>query len=310
MDMLTKSIPTMRTLQGRLAYLREVLSPARPLRIADVGANPINTPDYDVLHQMGGAEIWGFEPDEDAFAALMETPQTGAHYVQKAVGKTGKATFYPHPRSGLGSLLKIDADAVSYLGHPGWATNQGQGIALETVALDDLSEKELPKPDVLKIDIQGGELDVFQHGRAKLSEAVAVVTEVRFARIYENEALWADLDIELRSQGFALHKLMFTKAEPVGNSQRAKMRSPRMRNQLMDGDAVYIRDPMTLAGWSSDQVKQMAIAAAGMFDSLDITIWCLDELVRRESLPAEVPATFFAKLPKWLRNPARGEGGT
>lgn len=294
----------MRTLEGRLSYLRSALTPARPLRIADVGANPINRPGYETLHHMGGAEVWGFEPDEDAFAALMETPQAGAHYVKRAVGKSGPATFYPHPRSGLGSLLKIDAESVAFLGHPSWAATQGEGIALETVALDGLSDDELPRPDVLKIDIQGGEMDVFQNGRDKLSEAVAVVTEVRFARIYEGEALWADLDIELRSQGFTLHKLMFAKAEPVANSQRRKMRSPRLRNQMMDGDAVYMRDPLTIAGWRDEQVKQLAIAAAGVFDSLDLTIWCLDELVRRGSLPETIPSEFFNKLPKWLR--ARG----
>ena len=38
-----------RLLEGRVAFLRDQLAPARPLRILDVGANPINTPDYDLL---------------------------------------------------------------------------------------------------------------------------------------------------------------------------------------------------------------------------------------------------------------------
>ena len=293
----------MRKLDGRLGYLRDHLAPQRPLRIADVGANPIITPDYDVLHRMGAAEVWGFEPEETAFAELTKSAPPGSHYVQKAVGKPGKATFYPHLRSGLGSLLKVDRAAVEYLGHPGWAENQQSGVPIDVVALDGLPEAELPPPDVLKIDIQGGELDVFQHGRKKLSQAVAVMTEVRFARIYENEPLWADLDTELRAQGFALHKLMFAKARPIANSMRGKMRSLAMHNQLVDGDAVYVRDPLGLADWPDEQVKHLAMAAAGVFDSLDLTIHCLDELVRREVLPPDAPKSFFAKLPRWLRNP-------
>lgn len=292
---------SMRTLEGRLAQLREVIRPARPLWIVDVGANPINTPSYVSLLQMGGAEIWGFEPDEGAFAALMENRQEGTHYVQEAVGKPGKAVFYPHLRSGLGSLLKVDAEAVAFLGHPGWSANQGDGVEIDVVALDDLDDQTLPHPDVLKIDIQGGEMDVFQHGRTKMSDAVAIITEARFARIYEGEALWADIDIELRSQGFALHKLMFVKSNAVANSQRGKMHNPRLRNQMLDGDVVYIRDPLTLPQWSDEQVKQLAIAAAGVFDSLDLTIWCMDELVRRGLLPEAAPTEFFDKLPKWLR---------
>lgn len=292
---------SLRKLEGRLSALQQMLAPLRPLRIADVGANPVNTPDYLTLHKMGGAEVWGFEPDDAAFAALMENPLPGSHYIQRAVGKPGPAHFYPHPSTGLGSLLKIDEDAVGFIGHPGWYARQQDGIPIDIVALDDLSEDELPKPDLIKIDIQGGELDVFQHGRGKMSECIAVVTEVRFARIYENEPLWADLDIELRGQGMSLHKLMFAKSKQIGHSQRRLTQGKGMRNQLLDGDAVYVRDPLTMRDWTDEQVKQLAIAAAGVFDSYDLTFLCLDDLVRRGVLDHSAPQTFAKQLPRFMR---------
>lgn len=287
--------------QKRLRYLIEMLDVKRSLRIADVGANPINVPDYTELQKMGGCEVWGFEPEPTAFAELMKNPLPGSHFVQRAVGKTGKGLFYSHPRSGLGSTLPIDKAGVTYLGRPGWHGTQREGVEIDLIALDKIPVKELPKPDLLKIDIQGGELDVFQTGRKKLSEAVAVVTEVRFSPIYEDEPLWGDLDAELRGQGFALHKLMFAKSVPAASSVQQQMFKPRLKNQLMDGDAVYIRDPLKVDAWSDEQLKQLAVAAAGVFDSLDLTFFCLDTLIAREVLPSAATQEFLQQLPRWMQ---------
>ena len=52
---------------------------------------------------------------------------------------------------------------------------------VQTHRLDDLDIDEF---DLLKIDVQGSELMVFQNGRDRLSNAVAVHTEVSFVRLY------------------------------------------------------------------------------------------------------------------------------
>lgn len=290
-----------RSFDGRLAFLREVLTPAHPLRIADIGANPINVPDYAALLQMGGCEVWGFEPDQDSFDALQADPQPNTHFVQRAVGKAGKATFYPHKLSGLGSIFEIDKPSVEYLGRPGWHANQQEGQPINLIALDAIKDDDMPKPDLLKMDIQGAELSVLQNGRLKLIDAVCIIPEVRFFRIYENEPMWSEVDMELRMQGFVLHKLLPGNAFPIGNSLRGKMSSKHFRNQMVDGDAVYIRDPATIANWTDEQIKQLTIAAAGVFNSLDLVIYCMDQLVERKLLPPEAPADFFKTLPKWIR---------
>ncbi|MFC3118041.1 hypothetical protein ACFOHS_06475 [Jhaorihella thermophila] len=82
-----------RMLEQRIGFLQDALKPERPLRIVDVGANPINRPDYQDLLEIGGCEVWGFEPEESAFAALQETAGPGRHYVQRAVGRPGKGSF-------------------------------------------------------------------------------------------------------------------------------------------------------------------------------------------------------------------------
>lgn len=291
----------MRTLQGRIDYLRSALGVERTLRIADVGANPVNVPDYQELLQIGACEVWGFEPDSGAFAALKAQAGPNTHFVQRAIGKTGKALFYPHKLTALGSLLKIDEPSVTVLGRPGWHANQGEGVEIDLIALDDIPRDELPRPDVLKMDIQGGELDVLESAHGTLSEAVAVIPEVRFAQMYENEPMWAEIDLELRDQGFVLHKMAAVKSVPIGNSMRGTMKTEHFRNQMLDGDAVYVRDLREIDTWTDEQVKQLAIAAAGVFGSYDLVIACMDHLVDRGSVLPDAPADFFNKLPKWMR---------
>ncbi|MDK3018350.1 FkbM family methyltransferase [Pseudodonghicola flavimaris] len=295
-----KAVPGRRLLPERVAYLRDRLAPARPLRILDVGANPINTPDYDPLLTLGGCEVWGFEPEEKAFAALEANPRPGAHYINKAVGAPGKGTFHMHPQNGLGSLYPIREQSVAFLGHPGWYRPEAPQAEIDLVALDDLDD--LPPPDLLKIDIQGGELDVIRHGRQKLSQAVCIIPEVRFYRMYEGEPLWGKLDVELHEQGFVLHKLMFAKPSMVANSQAKALKGKAVRSQLIDGDAVYIRNPEAPGEWSDAQWTQLAIAAGTVFDSFDLAIHCLDRLEERGVIGPEVAEGFLQFLPDWMKS--------
>lgn len=287
-----------RLLQARVQYLHDVVSPERLTRIVDVGANPINDPLYANLLNMGYCEVWGFEPQEQAFQALMEASVPNTHFVQKAVGRTGKGMFYDHPESGLSSLYPIRKESVTYLNHPGWHREEVTGTEVELTALDDMVE--VPRTDVLKIDIQGGELDVIESGRDKLSEAICIITETRFYRMYEDEPMMAALDFEIHDQGFCFHTFEFTKKTLIRNSQRKRMGNPVFRRQMLDGDAIYIRNPETIEEWSDEQVRHLAIVSAGLISSYDLCVYCLDEMVRRGSVSDEVPGAFVDRLPGWM----------
>ena len=151
------------------------------------------------------------------------------------------------------------------------------------------------------MDIQGGELSVLQSGRKTLSDAIAVIPELRFFRLYEGEPHWSEVDRELREQGFALHKMDFTPPLPLRNSLRGQMKSAAFRNQVIDGDAVYIRNLDTIEDWSDEQVKHLAFAASGVFASHDLVVHCLDQLVTRGVTEKDTPTRYFDALPKWMR---------
>lgn len=283
-----------RSTLDRLAFLRDVLAP-EDMKILDVGANPINVPDYQPLIDHDMCHVWGFEPNPKAFAELEKAQSDKATYFPVAIGPEGKGTFYAHEFAVLSSIYPIHKPSADFLGRQRWYEKNITEMEMDLVTIDSLTD--LPKIDVLKMDLQGGELAVMQGGRDTLSEAVAVIPEVRFHRMYEGEPLWAELDLELRAQGFKLHKFVTQKALPVRNSQWRKLDRKTVGSQLLDGDAVYVRNLEDIDAVSSHQLKQLAVAATVIFESYDLAIHCLDELAKRDEIAIDAPEHFVLHLP-------------
>ncbi|MDT8855714.1 FkbM family methyltransferase [Paracoccaceae bacterium Fryx2] len=285
--------------KGLLALLAARLVPLRPLRIVDVGANPIDTPVYADLAAAGLAEVWGFEPNPQAFARLMADKPDHAQFLPMAVGIPGRVVLNAYPASEMSSVYKLSRRSTAYLGqfrrHIGTETE----IPLRMHALDDIDL--LPAIDLLKVDAQGAERDVIAGGRDRLARAVAVVAEMRFYRLYDGEPMLHELDAELRAQGFVLHRFLHQKARMLPHSQGARVNRKTLASQLIDGDAVYIRSLEDKADWSDTQLKHLALLASGIFGSHDLALFCLDQLIQRKSIDAETAADYVDLLPDKLR---------
>ena len=280
---------------GRAKFLLRKLKPARQMNVCDVGARPQTTPPYKLLHELGGCHVWGFEPDEQAFAALEALDHPNATYFKQAIGKPGPATFYRHPIGSISSIFPIAEASARFLGKWHWIGRDIDEIPLTLTGLDDV--EGLPQIDVLKIDIQGGELDVFKTGQRVLKDAVAIIPEVRFYRMYEGEPMWRDVDAHLASMGFHLHKFLGPKHVPLPSPQRKRFGKRKIVSQLLDGDAVYIRSLDDIAAISDDQLVQLTLAADAMFQSYDLVLMLLNELEQRGAIAAGVAERYFARLP-------------
>ena len=53
--------------------------------------------------------------------------------------------------------------------------------------------------------------------------------------------------------------------------------------------------------WSRYRVKHLAILACSVFDSHDLALFCLDHLVARKAVPADLPSGYVDALPAELR---------
>lgn len=282
----------------------DVLAGALPLDrrccVVDVGANPnVSAPAYLGLLRAGQCDVVGFEPQEKAYLDLLASKSANETYFPVAVGDGTERDLYIYRLDGFTSVYPAYKPSVGVLALRDW-TDVVEQVKLRTVRLDDLAG--LPPFDMLKIDIQGGEADVFRGAERVMAQAVAVIVELRYSRLYEDEPMLGGVDAELTRQGFALHKFIGTKSRPLRNSQSGRLRKRRISDQLLDGDAVYLRDPAGIAGWTTDQVARLAILSSQVFASHSVALYCLDELVRRKAVPDETAARYADALPPEFHN--------
>ena len=181
-----------------VALLLAELPLNRKTCIVDVGANPINEAPYSDLLRRGGCTVVGFEPQADAFDALLKTKTDAETYFPYAVGDGRQAKLKVFKSSGMTSIFEPYVEGLALLGQPGLAKVRKR-IVFDTVALDAISD--LPEFDLLKIDIQGGETLVFQGGERVMAACMVVIVELRYLRLYLGEPMMGGVDNELRRKG-------------------------------------------------------------------------------------------------------------
>jgi FkbM family methyltransferase len=278
---------------GNRSALYELVAPERPTAVVDVGASAVGRSSYQPLIELGIATLVGFEPLPELFAPLASRRRPHETYLPYALGDGASHTLYVCAHAPMSSFLKPDPRQLhQFLPMAQW----GRILAereMPTRRLDDIAE--IAAIDFLKLDVQGFELTVLQHGRAKLAEAVAVQAEVPFVTTYEKQPTLGDIDQELRAQGFMPHMFI-----DLMTRMLAPMLPPeggwRGINQLHEGDLVYVRDVARAERLGDEQLKHTALLAHHCFRSYDLAYRCLHLLVERRSLPASAPQDYLAML--------------
>lgn len=259
--------------------LFKILQPQRLTAVVDIGANPVEgAPPYKTLMDSGLCSIVGFEPQEDALAVLISAKSPRETYLPYIIGNGQPQTLHVCAASGMTSLLKPDQNTLSMFHLFSDFGKVRSTLPVETRRLDDVTEIE--HLDFLKIDIQGGELSVFQSGRQKLAKAVVIQTEISFVTLYENQPSFGDVDLELRGQGFIPHA--FANVKRWGLAPMLVNNNPRQGiNQLLEADIVYVRDFSRPEAMSDEQLKHIVLIAHHCYCSYDLALRCLLLLEQR-----------------------------
>lgn len=288
-------LPVDRTTAARLTgLLRPALggADAPPVVVVDIGANPLDEEaPYQPLLDAGLCRVIGFEPQPRALAELHRRAGPYETYLPHAVGDGHPHTLHLCAMSGFTSLLEPDPEQLAVLiDFPRLAAVTGTE-RVETRRLDDLTE--IDRIDLLKIDIQGGERDVLQAGRTALARAVAVQTEVGFHRLYRGQPTFADVDLELRSQGFVPHRFVTTRTWPMAPVQWADPLERDARH-LVEADLLYVRDPARPELLEDVALARLALIADLVYGSVGVALRCVLALVARGVLPATAGAEYRA----------------
>lgn len=262
--------------------LTALLCPARLIEVVDIGANPIDgDPPYLPILQKGLCRVTGFEPQVDALEDLLSKASSLERYLPYAIGDGGSHILNVCRASGMTSLLQPDPARLALFDFLRPLAEVETRVPLQTKRLDDVGEIE--NLDYLKIDIQGGELNVFRHGVQKLAKAVVVQVEVSFVPLYVDQPVFGDIDLELRAQGFLPHCFAAVKNWPIfpcviNDDPRAAL------NQLLEADIVYVRDFSRCETMSDEQLKHLSIIAHECYGSYDLALRCVAVLEGRGAM--------------------------
>jgi len=277
------SIPILPHENGFLIDLFALDLQVNPIRIVDVGAatHGSYTEPYASLIKADCVRVLGFEPDQSACDELnkLYASDSKYRYLPLFVGDGKPAVFYETNWSMTGSLFKPNKQVLESFEQLGEVVALKAIHPVNTVRLGDLQEAF--NIDMIKIDVQGAELSVFEGVDAKLSEVLVIWTEVEFIPLYENQPLFRDIDSFLSSKGFLLHCFDGIESRRFKPYVRAGGRLRPRRQQAIWADAIFVRDFRTLNTLSSMKLKKFALLLDQVVGAVDLCFTVLQILDER-----------------------------
>jgi FkbM family methyltransferase len=182
--------------------------------VIDVGANAGQFT-RAALGAWPGARVVAFEPLPEAAdrLAAMNGAVGDIEVHRCAVGATdGTTTFFPHRHSLSSSVLRVASGA----GDLPWA-EELPGLAVDLRRLDTvLAGRTLARPALLKLDVQGFELEVVNGGADTLAQVDALLVETAFVPGYEGQPTFAAVDRVLSGSGWSLARPLDVRRERDG----------------------------------------------------------------------------------------------
>jgi FkbM family methyltransferase len=185
------------------------------------------------LELLPEAEIYAFEPYPPSYEALRAkyAAHPRVHLVNAAVSSgSGEAKFYVNGIPSTNSLLPRPTAGHRYFSAKAVTRST---ISVPTITIDEFRAKHnVPAPDILKLDIQGMELQALRGAEQTLNTAEGgvslVFSEVTFVPHYEGGVLFDELSAHLRERGYTLFNIYEMHSASLG--------------QLRFGDAIFIAD--------------------------------------------------------------------
>ncbi len=203
----------------------------RPV-IFDVGAH-VGMTAKEYLKIFPKSKIYSFEPTPNTFNILNKNvlKHENIRAFNLALSSTkGEASFFVNNSSLTNSLLEVsDNYAVRDIG-----LKMVTKVRVKTDTIDCfMSENKIPKIDLLKIDVQGAELEVLKGAEIALkSQSIDLIyLEVEFFRLYNNQPLYHHLAIYLENFGYQLHSIY-------------NFSFNKKSGQLVYGDALFVKNKL------------------------------------------------------------------
>jgi FkbM family methyltransferase len=175
--------------------------------VLDVGAN-VGQFTTSIRKLLPEAKIYAFEPVEACFQDLARRRQGDALFqaFPYALGaEDGSAELNVNDFTPSSSLLPTASAHVEEFPF----TARTAGATVEIRRLDSVVPAlDLTEPMLIKLDVQGFEMQVINGGRETLARADVLITEISFAEFYEGQTSFEELYSEIQDLGLRFHGIL------------------------------------------------------------------------------------------------------
>lgn len=244
--------------------------------IVDVGAALMEDDPYFKLTDHPNVRIISFEPNPKAFRVRSKVKSDRETIFPYFIGDGSSHSLYSTNHYVSSSLLEPNVDVRKLF--TDMDTHITEVTTVDTKRLDDLG---IDKVDLLKIDTQGAELMILQNGRKLVSSSTLLDIEVSFIPMYINQPLFAEIDLEVRGQGFMFHRFegLFSRqfSPCIFNNDPFHEGS----QHLYAYSAYFVRNLLQLDNIPDDKLINMAFLAAEAWDAKDLVVHLLHVLQTR-----------------------------
>jgi FkbM family methyltransferase len=196
------------------ARLKHLLTSVDIKTLIDIGASHGDFM-YLVQQAKSNIHIYGFEPIPKVFNSLQER-FAGANEIKLynlALGNfDGVVDFNENDYSYSSSILPIGEIHVNEFPH----TRNFKKLEVQITSLDSVfNNKKIERPLLVKVDVQGYEEQVISGGKNTFAHADFVIIEVSFYELYQGQALFERINIELNGLGLFYYGCMSQLSSPI-----------------------------------------------------------------------------------------------
>lgn len=246
-------------------------------KIVDVGSEALafERDSYAPLVKNWPAVILGFDPFDESEPS--SEGQAADHRgvrmrtIKSFVGSGKPATFHVNRMRATSSLLPSNLDLADKFSLLGEALETVEHLSVDTARLDDLLGDDPDFKggiDFLKVDVQGGSLQVLEGASACLAKTLVCHVEAEFSEVYQHENLFTEIDGFMRQKGFVL--LDFAR---LGRQRYKSFDSSStyffQASRLLWADCIYVRQLDRMHELGDEELLKLAIICHEIYQKPD-----------------------------------------
>jgi len=245
--------------------------------VCDIGASSCDpTQHIEELLNNTKSFLYGFEPNKEEYEKLKFLEYKGTkEFFNDAIGDGLENYLNICAYPGWTSFLEPDTDYISKFHNFENASKIIKKVFLKTKKLDDIKFKD--KIDLFKIDAQGYESVIIEHGLNKISDALVVQLELSPVPIYKNEKNFSYVCKLMEDLKFNLH--MFSnintrtfKPMILGNNTGIGLHT------IFQLDCIFVKNYHEIEKLNEEKLKKLILIMFYCYKSYDFVDYLISKL--------------------------------